>query len=45
LVRIAAAWSWRFLVVSAAGAALSYGLGYASEITVAVTIALLLCGC
>jgi len=42
-MRIAAAWSWRFLVVVAALAVLYYGLGYVSEITVPVTIALLLC--
>jgi predicted PurR-regulated permease PerM len=42
-MRIAAAWSWRFLVVVAALAILYYGLGYVSEITVPVTIALLLC--
>jgi predicted PurR-regulated permease PerM len=42
-MRIAAAWSWRFLVVVAALAVLYLGLGYLSEITVPVTIALLLC--
>jgi len=42
-MRIAAAWSWRFLVVVAALAVLYYGLGYLSEITVPVTIAVLLC--
>jgi len=42
-MRIAAAWSWRFLVVVGALAVLYYGLGYVSEITVPVTIALLLC--
>lgn len=42
-MRIAAAWSWRFLVVVAALAVLYFGLGYVSEITVPVTIALLLC--
>jgi len=41
-MRIAAAWSWRFLVVVAALAVLYLGLGYLSEITVPVTIALLL---
>jgi predicted PurR-regulated permease PerM len=42
-MRIAAAWSWRFLVVVAALAVLFYGLGFVAEITVPVTIALLLC--
>ncbi len=42
-MRIAAAWSWRFVVVLAALAALYYGLGYLSEITIPVTVALLLC--
>jgi predicted PurR-regulated permease PerM len=42
-MRIAAARSWRFLVVIAALAVLYYGLGDVSEITVPVTIALLLC--
>jgi predicted PurR-regulated permease PerM len=44
-MRIAAAWSWRFLVVIAALAVLYYGLGDVSEITVPVTIALLRCAC
>lgn len=42
-MQIAAAWSWRFLVVIAAAAALYLGLSYLSEVTIPATIALLLC--
>lgn len=41
-MRIAAAWSWRLLVVVAAAALIYYGIGYLSEITVPIVIALLL---
>lgn len=42
-MRIAATWSWRFLVIVAAVAVIFYGLGYLSEIAIPVTVALLLC--
>ena len=42
-MHIAAAWSWRILVVAGAAAVVYLGLGYVSEITVPATIALLLC--
>ncbi len=42
-MRIAAAWSWRFVVIVAAGAIIYYALGYLSEIAIPVTVALLLC--
>ena len=42
-MHIAAAWSGRFLVVVAAAAVLYLGLGYLSEVTIPITIALLLC--
>ncbi len=41
-MRIAAAWSWRLLVVVGAAALIYYGLGYLSEIAVPVVLALLL---
>lgn len=41
-MRIASAWSWRFLVVVAAAAVIYYGVSYLSEITIPVVIALLL---
>ncbi len=42
-MRIAAAWSWRFVVVVAALAVIFYALSYLSEIAIPVTVALLLC--
>ncbi len=42
-MRIAAAWSWRFVVIVAAIALIYYGLGYLSEIAIPVTVALMLC--
>jgi len=42
-MRIAAAWSWRALVVVAAVYVLYYVLSYLSEITVPIVVALLLC--
>jgi predicted PurR-regulated permease PerM len=42
-MRIAASWSWRLLVVVAAAAVLYLGLSFLSEITIPITIALLLC--
>ena len=41
-MRIAAAWSWRFIVVLLALAALLYGIAFLSEITIPIAIALLL---
>lgn len=41
-MRIAAAWSWRFLVVVAAAALVLYGIAFLSEITIPIAIALLL---
>lgn len=42
-MRIAAAWSWRFLVCVAALGLILYAVGYLSELTIPITIALLLC--
>lgn len=41
-MRIAAAWSWRFLVVVGAFVVVLYVIGYMSEITIPIAIALLL---
>ncbi len=41
-MRIAAAWSWRFLVVVAAAAVVLFVLAFLSEITIPIAIALLL---
>ncbi|GAA2018012.1 AI-2E family transporter [Nakamurella flavida] len=41
-MRIAAAWSWRFLVVVAALAVVLYAVAFLSEITIPIAIALLL---
>ncbi|MEO5833530.1 MAG: AI-2E family transporter [Nakamurella sp.] len=41
-MRIAAAWSWRLLVVVAAGGLVLYGIAFMSEITIPIAIALLL---
>ena len=41
-MRIAAAWSWRFLLVVAALAVVLYAVGYLSEVTIPIAIALLL---
>jgi predicted PurR-regulated permease PerM len=41
-MRIAAAWSWRFLAVVAAAVVVLYAIGYMSEITIPIAIALLL---
>lgn len=41
-MRIAAAWSWRFLVVVGAAAAVLYGIAAVSEISIPIAIAVLL---
>lgn len=41
-MRIAAAWSWRFIVVVVAAAAVLYGIAFLSEITIPIAIAVLL---
>ena len=41
-MRIAAAWSWRFLVVVGAAVVVLYGITYVSEISIPIAIALLL---
>lgn len=41
-MRIAAAWSWRFIVIVVAAAGVLYGIAFLSEITIPIAIALLL---
>lgn len=41
-VEIAAAWSWRLIIIGVAGAALAWTLGYLSEVTIPIAVALLL---